>query len=156
MKNKQFNPREKLKQMFFWGHQIPSHSFRLPHWVWALAGVYCVASLVHFAHNAEYIAFYPNMPAGLTRETVYLVWLAITGVGLASVFLRVLGWLRTSVFVLAVYGAFGLDAFGHYALALCSQHTLAMNTTIWFEGLAGLSLAATALFFGGKSLRGVA
>lgn len=46
------------------------------------AAVYCVASLIHFSHNAEYIAFYPNMPAWLTREQVYLVWLAITVPGL--------------------------------------------------------------------------
>ena len=55
-----------------------------PVWLWTLAAVYCAASLAHFAHNAEYIAFYPNMPAGLTRETVYRVWWAISGVGLVG------------------------------------------------------------------------
>src|SRR5579885_3485814 len=42
--------------------------------IWFLTAVYFVASLAHFIHNAKYIAFYPNMPAWLTRDTVYLEW----------------------------------------------------------------------------------
>jgi hypothetical protein len=53
----------------------------LPRHVWVLVALYFAASLAHFTHNAEYIAFYPNMPAWLTREYVYSVWLVITGVG---------------------------------------------------------------------------
>ena len=32
----------------------------LPRHLWVLAGLYGFASLLHFAHNAEYIAFYPG------------------------------------------------------------------------------------------------
>jgi len=126
----------------------------LPNPLWVVVGVYCVASLVHFSHNAEYIAFYPNMPTWLTRENVYLAWLAITGVGIIGAVLGAAGWPMTAALFLALYGAFGLDGLGHYALALCSEHTLAMNFTIWFEALAGLSLAASASWFAG--LRAVA
>jgi hypothetical protein len=49
----------------------------LPAHLWVLIAVYFVASLAHFAHNAEFIAFYPNMPSWLTREQVYLAWLAV-------------------------------------------------------------------------------
>jgi hypothetical protein len=49
--------------------------------IWALIATYFVASLAHFAHNAEFIALYPNMPSWLTREQVYLAWIGITGIG---------------------------------------------------------------------------
>ena len=45
---------------------------------------------------------------------------------------------------MSVYGAFGLDGLGHYTLALCSEHTLATNVTIWSEALAGVLLMLAA------------
>ena len=113
----------------------------LPARVWMLVGVYFIASLAHFAHNAEYIAFYPNMPSWLTREQVYLVWLAITGVGVAGLALSRFGTGVAGVVCLGVYGALGLDGLGHYSLALCSEHTFAMNATIWSEAITGAGLA---------------
>ena len=112
----------------------------LPKAVWLLAAVYFAASLAHFVHNAEYIAFYPGMPAWLTREQVYLAWLGITAVGvLALVSLR-LGRHALGVALVGAYGAFGLDGLAHYTLALCSEHTLATNLTIWSEAVTGLLL----------------
>jgi hypothetical protein len=108
--------------------------------IWALLGVYFVASLAHFAHNAEFIAFYPNMPRGLSRETVYLAWLAVSGVGLAAIGSARGGWPVVAAFLLAAYGALGLDGLAHYTLALCSEHTLATNLTIWLEVVAGVAL----------------
>ena len=127
---------------------LPLTSPSLPKHVWALLGLYFLASLAHFVHNAEYIAYYPNMPAWLTRDKVYLAWLAITGVGVAGLAALHLGWRMLGAALVAVYGAFGLDGLGHYALALCSEHTLATNVTIWSEALAGLVLllAASLLF----------
>jgi uncharacterized membrane protein len=110
----------------------------------ALALAYLAASLAHFAHNATYIAFYPGLPAWITRETVWLAWLAVTAIGAGA-------WLfaRHSLHVvalalLAVYGAFGLDGLLHYTLALCAEHTLATNLTIWSEAAIGLLLALVA------------
>lgn len=142
--------------------RFPLISPLLPAHVWALAAAYFAASLLHFSHNAEYIAFYPNMPSGLTRETVYLAWLAVTGVGVAALAMSRLGWRVAGALCLAAYGALGLDGLGHYALALCSQHTLAMNLTIWLEVACGLALAVAALAFalrrapGGGRARGTA
>jgi hypothetical protein len=113
-----------------------------PRHVWVLALLYGIASLIHFTHNAEYIAFYPNMPASITRETVYLAWLAITSVGVVGVLLSLFGWRIVAALCLIVYGALGLDGLGHYMLALCSEHTLVMNVTIWFEVVTGVLLAA--------------
>jgi len=116
----------------------------LPKHIWFLLALYCCASFVHFAHNAEYIAFYPNMPRWITRENVYWVWLAITVPGVAALAAAAFGWRAVAALLLIAYGTFGLDGLGHYALALCSQHTLAMNFTIWFEVLAGSILAICA------------
>src|SRR5688572_15595897 len=112
--------------------QRGSCEMKMKRQLWAFVAMYFAASLLHFAHNAEYIAFYPNMPAWLTREKVYLAWLAITGVGVAGLALWGLGWKVAGALCLAAYGALGLDGLGHYSLALCSEHTLAMNLTIWF------------------------
>jgi len=119
----------------------------LPKSAWFLLAIYFCASLTHFAHNAEYIAFYPNMPQWLTRETVYLAWLVITSVGVAAVVFTCFGLPLLGTILLAAYGALGLDGLGHYTLALCSEHTFATNLTIWFEVAAGL-----ALFLVGSSL----
>jgi hypothetical protein len=128
----------------------------LPRHIWVLGVVYFVASLAHFVHNAEYIAFYPNMPAWITRDTVYLAWLGITGIGIAALLLLRLGFHAVGVLLISVYGAFGLDALGHYALALCSEYTLAANVTIWSEAGAGfLLMLMSALLFGrGISAKG--
>ena len=106
----------------------------------ALIAIYFAASLAHFAHNAEFIAFYPNMPSWLTREKVYLAWLAITGLGVAGLVISRLGLHALATLVMAAYGALGLDGLGHYTLALCSEHTLATNVTIWSEVIAGCVL----------------
>lgn len=121
--------------------------------MWALLALYCAASLVHFSHNAEYIAFYPNLPAGLTRQNVYLAWLAITGVGILGVLLLAAGWRATAALCFAAYGLLGLGGLAHYTLALCSRHTLAANMSIWFEAVTGLTLAVSAGWFAWRQAR---
>ena len=107
-----------------------------------LLAAYFAASLAHFTHNAEFIAFYPNMPAWLTPEKVYLAWLAISSVGVAGLVAWKFGLGSLGGLLLGAYGALGLDGLQHYTLALCSEHTLAANVTIWLEAAAGLALAA--------------
>ena len=65
---------------------------RLPRPLLFLLLAYGAASLLHFAHNAEFLADYPNMPAWLTRAQVYGVWLAITALGLAGCHLMRIGY----------------------------------------------------------------
>jgi hypothetical protein len=113
----------------------------VPRHIHALLATYFVATLAHFVHNAEFIAFYPNMPAWITRETVYLAWLAIASVGVAGIIASRFGWSALGALLLGAYGALGLDGLQHYTLALCSEHTLAANVTIWSEAAAGIALA---------------
>ena len=101
--------------------------------LFVLALVYAVASLIHFTHNAEFIADYPNMPAGWSRGGVYLAWLAMTALGAAGLLLVVRGYRIAGLLVLAVYAALGLDSLGHYVLAPLSAHSAAMNSTILLE-----------------------
>jgi hypothetical protein len=127
----------------------------VPRHIRALVLAYFVASLAHFVHNAEFIAFYPGMPAWLTREHVYLAWLGITGIGVLALLLLRLGLHAIGVALIGLYGAFGLDGLAHYTLALCSEHTLATNVTIWSEAVAGFALMlVSALLLGRRFARG--
>jgi len=127
--------------------RIPLMSSPLPKHLWILLTVYFAASLLHFAHNAEFIAFYPNMPEWLTREKVYLAWLGVSSIGVAALVVLRFGWYAVGALLLAAYGSMGLDGLGHYTLALCSEHTLTTNLTIWFEVASGVILAAAAVFW---------
>ena len=111
-----------------------------PKYLRSLLALYCAASLTHFVHNAEYIGFYPNMPTWITQRTVYLAWLIVTSVGVLALSCCAIGWRTVGALMLMLYGATGFDGLGHYALALCSQHTLAQNVTIWFEVMTGALL----------------
>jgi methylamine utilization protein MauE len=104
---------------------------------------YAAASLVHHAHNAEFLADYPNMPAWITRPAVYAAWLCETMLGVAGYLILRRGHLAAGLGLIAVYAALGFDAFAHYALAPAAAHTAAMNATIWLEA------AAAALVFVG-------
>jgi hypothetical protein len=98
----------------------------------ALLLVYGAASLIHFVHNAEFIAEYPNLPSSWSRADVYLAWITLTLVGIVGWLVASRGYLIGLV-LLATYAAFGLDSLGHYILAPLSEHTFVMNATILFE-----------------------
>ena len=119
----------------------------------SLALLYGAASLFHFAHNAEFLDDYPNMPAWLSPALVYGAWLGVTAVGLVGYFLIRRGYQLAGLTSLGIYGALGLDSLGHYTLAPLSAHTTAMNLSIWLEAVTGILLATTAI---GLILRRVA
>lgn len=102
---------------------------------------YGAASLVHYAHNAEFLADYPNMPAWLSRAKVHVAWLGVTAIGVLGYLLVRRGHQLSGLCVIALYAALGFDGLGHYRLAPLSAHTAAMNLTIWLE------VATAALLF---------
>lgn len=102
--------------------------------------LYCAASLLHFSHNAEYLADYPNLPDSFSRSRVYLAWLAILAIGVLGYVLYRRGLHLVGLVVLAVYAGFGFDGLLHYTLAPFAAHTMAMNLTIWFEVIAAAVL----------------
>jgi len=106
-----------------------------------LLALYLGASFLHFAHNAEFVDVYPNLPGWITRSSVYLTWLGITAVGLIGYVLLRLKQRIAGLVVLCLYAAAGLDGLLHYSRAPVGAHTHGMNFTIWFEVLvAGMLL----------------
>lgn len=120
----------------------------LPAHMWVLGAAYFVASLAHFAHNAEFIAFYPNMPSWLTREQVYLAWLAVSSLGVAGLLVARLGLHALGVLLVGAYGALGLAGLGHYTLALCSEH-------IWAEAASGFVLMLASALLLARRIAGI-
>ena len=102
-------------------------------WLGGLLLLYLAASLLHFVHNAEYLADYPNLPAWLDRADVYLAWLGLAAIGVAGWALYRFGWRLAGLLLIGVYAGFGFDGLLHYTRAPFAAHTQAMNFTIWFE-----------------------
>lgn len=107
-----------------------------------LALLYAAASFLHFAHNAEYLADYPNLPASFTRAGIYVAWLAAAAIGAAGLALLRFGRTPAGLALLGIYAALGFDGLLHYTRAPIADHTAGMNFTIGFE-----VAAAAALFF---------
>ena len=116
------------------------HTARVLPWLLLL---YCGASLLHFMHNAAYIAAYPNLPRWISGASIAIAWCAISAIGLTGYLLVRRGLELPGLAVLAVYTTLGLDALLHYARAPMSEHTFGMNLTIWTEAVtASLALSA--------------
>jgi hypothetical protein len=104
--------------------------------------LYGVASLVHFAHNAEFLTAYPNLPGWLTSSKVYFAWLGVTALGVLGYLLFRFKYCGVGFCLLTVYALLGLDGLAHYTRAPLMAHTAAMNFTIWFEVAAAASVLA--------------
>jgi hypothetical protein len=106
----------------------------------AVVLAHALASLLHFVHNATFLADYPNMPDWISPGGVYAVWLAEAAVGAAGVILFLRGRTSIGLALIAIYAVLGFAGLDHYTLASISAHTLAMNATIWLETATGLIL----------------
>ena len=95
--------------------------------------LYCGASLLHFLHNAAYVAAYPNLPKWISPAAILFAWCAISAIGLCGYLLGRRGYVLPGLFVLAVYTILGFDGLLHYGRAPMSEHTVGMNRTIWVE-----------------------
>ena len=110
--------------------------------IMALLLVCGAASLIHFTHNAEFLADYPNMPTSLSRSAIYGAWIGVTALGICGYWLLRRGYQVSGLCVIAAYAALGFDSLTHYVLAPFEHHSVAMHLTIWFEvAAAGLLLA---------------
>lgn len=107
--------------------------------------LYAAASLLHFAHNAEFLVEYPNLPSWISQPGVYVAWIAVTAVGAFGYALLRLGKKVSALIVLALYACLGFDGFLHYQLAPFVAHTVAMNATILFEVAAAAALLIAVL-----------
>lgn len=104
--------------------------------------LYAATSLLHFAHNAEYLTDYPHLPAWLSRASVYLAWCAVTLLGVTGYVIYRRAHHRLGLLLLGVYALIGFDGLLHYGRAPFSMHTGMMNFTIWAEVFAAALLLA--------------
>ena len=118
-------------------------------WLFVL---YAAATLLHFAHNAEYLGQYPNLPSSWSRAEVYAAWCLVTALGLLAYGLYGLGLRNLGLTLLAVYAALGFGGLLHYARASMAHHSAMMNVTIWAEAAAGTLLLANVVVIGGSTL----
>jgi len=95
--------------------------------------LFAACSLVHFAHNAEFLADYPNLPETWTRSGVYVAWVGLSATGLAGWLAFSSGYRKIGLSVLVVYALLGIDSLGHYRAARVADHTFLMNLTIVLE-----------------------
>lgn len=124
----------------------------LPDIFLALAAAYFLTSLGHFAHNAEFICDYPNLPAWLTRAKVYASWAAITSVGAVGFLLIRRRLVAAGLALVAAYAALGFDGLGHYAVAPMAFHTFGANLTILSEVVAAAVLLPFTLYLLARQL----
>jgi hypothetical protein len=128
-------------------HMHPLKLFsQLPKPFAVLVAAYFITSLGHFAHNAEYLCEYPNLPAWLTRAKVYAAWLSITSVGLVGLVLMKNKLVATGLLLVAIYAALGFDGLGHYAVAPMAHHSLGANVTILSEVAAAALLLPVTVY----------
>jgi hypothetical protein len=106
---------------------------------WIL-GLYIAVTLLHFAHNAEYLALYPNLPASWTPSQVYASWCCITALGIAGYALYLRGNRRFGLTLMALYAGLGFGGLLHYTRASMTLHSAMMNVTIWSEAVAAMLL----------------
>ena len=112
--------------------------------------LYTGASFLHFAHNAEFLDQYPNLPDLITRPGVYLAWLGLAAIGAAGFGMYRAGRRLTGLLLLGLYAVLGFDGLLHYVRAPVGAHTAMMNFSIWFEVIsAGALLFAVAMVLRG-------
>ncbi len=103
---------------------------------------FCAASLIHFIHNAEFLAAYPGLPKTWTRGGVYGAWAAMTTLGLIGWRVSRTKFRLLGLALIAVYAFLGLDSLGHYFVAPIAAHSVAMNVTILIEVTCAFTLLA--------------
>ncbi len=97
--------------------------------------LYAAASLLHFVHNAEYLAQYPNLPSSWSSADIYIAWCCITTLGVVGYLLYLHGNRALGLTFLASYAVLGFGGFLHYTRAPITHHSSMMNVTIWTEGV---------------------
>lgn len=93
------------------------------------------ASLLHFVHNAEYLAQYPNLPSSWSRADIYIAWCCITTLGVVGYLLYLHGNRAAGLTFLASYAVLGFGGLLHYTRAALTHHSSMMNVTIWTESV---------------------
>jgi hypothetical protein len=132
-------------------HRRSSLAAALLPWTFAL---YAAATLLHFAHNAQYLAQYPNLPVSWSGAEVYVAWCVLTALGVLGFALYATGRRCSGRCILGLYALLGFGGLLHYTRAPLAHHSAMMNLTIWVEAAAGtLLLLNVVMLAGGATAR---
>jgi hypothetical protein len=110
-----------------------------------LGALYAAASLLHFVHNAEHLAQYPNLPSSWSRVDVYLAWCLVTMLGIVGYVLYLRDNRPAGLSFLALYAILGFAGLLHYTRAPFAHHAWMMNITISTEVAAAAALLVDVL-----------
>ena len=116
-----------------------------------LFDLYAAATLLHFAHNAQFLAQYPNLPSSWSRAEIYVAWCCVMALGLFGYGLYALGQRALGRTILALYAILGFGGLLHYTRAPVHDHSAMMNVTIWAEAAMGTLLLANVVLLGGAT-----
>jgi hypothetical protein len=111
-------------------------------------GLYAAASLLHFAHNAERLAQYPNLPPSWSAGQVYAAWGCLMTLGVVGYGFYVFAHRGIGLTILGVYACLGYGGLLHYTRAPMGSHSAVMNITIFAEAAAGTLLLTTVVALG--------
>jgi hypothetical protein len=100
---------------------------------------------MHFVHNAEHLAQYPNLPGSWSRVDVYLAWCAVTTLGIFGYALYIRRNGSAGLSFLALYAILGFAGLLHYTRAPFAHHSSMMNITICTEVAAAAALLVDVL-----------
>jgi hypothetical protein len=106
----------------------------------ALLVAFFIASLIHFIHNAEFLADYPGLPKTWTRGGVYGAWAAMTAIGVVGWIVALTRFQLLGLALIVVCSLFGFDSIGHYFVAPVAAHSMGMHVTILAEVACAIAL----------------
>jgi hypothetical protein len=110
-----------------------------------LVALYAAASLLHFVHNAEHLAQYPNLPSSWSPVDVYLALCVVTALGVLGYALYLRANRLAGLSLLALYAILGFAGLLHYTRAPFAHHSPMMNITICTEVAAAAALLVDVL-----------
>ena len=109
----------------------------------ALIGSILITAL-HYTDNYLFIDDYPQ-PEWIKAETIYVVWVLLTLIGIAGYLLYRAGRPNLGAAYLLLYSYTGLSSLGHYFFGSFDSFSLKMHALVWADGIAGGVVAVCAL-----------
>ena len=105
-----------------------------------------VSSVFHYTDNYLRYTQYPSgNPSLIARPTIWIAWLAFTGIGVLGFMLYRRGRWKPAGIYLAIYSISGLVSPLHYRYGSLSDFDLLQHTFIVTDGLAGAAVLYLAI-----------
>lgn len=106
-----------------------------------------IITSIHYTDNALFINNYPQ-PEWITTSGIYIIWLVMSAIAIASYWLYNKQNLWLSYCCLIIYSVTGLSSPAHYFYGAMSAFSVKMHTFIWCDFIAGLSVLGFVIWSG--------